>query len=150
MATAKQKKYVEARAKGLSREQSAITAGYTAAEDPNTSRIEAAPTVQAELARIRAETAKNTGVSKEDVVQMLMDAAQMARVMADPTGLVGAARELGKMLGFYAPEVKKTLHGVDKDSLRKALNEMGDEELMRLANATTVEGVITEKKIEDV
>lgn len=145
--TDQQKTYVEARAKGVSRDQSALLAGYAKnTADPNVSRVESSPTVQQELARIRAETAKNSGVTKEDVVQMLMDAAQMAKMMADPTGLVGAARELGKMLGFYAPEVKKVTHGLDKNSLKQVLSEMTDEELQRIANARAIEGVAEEVK----
>lgn len=140
MATEKQRKYAEARGKGLSREQSALMAGYTAVEDPNTSRIEKAPAVQQELARIRKETAENTGITKEEVVGMLVEAATMAKLQGDPVGLVSAARELGKMLGFYAPEVKKTLHGVDQDSLKAALASMPDEELLKLANAKVIDG----------
>ena len=141
MTTPKQKKYAEARAKGLSREQSALMAGYTSStNDPNTSRIEGNVNVQQELARIREETIKNTGVTKEDVVGMLMDAANMAKLQCDPVGVVSAARELGKMLGFYAPEVKKTLHGVDQESLKAALTSMSDEELLRLSNAKVIDG----------
>ena len=84
--------------------------------------------------------AANTGVTKEEVVGMLVDAGQMARLVGDPTGLVAAARELGKMLGFYAPEVKKTLHGLDKGTLKKALEELSDEELHKLAHAKVIDG----------
>lgn len=145
--TGQQKTYVENVAKGVSQSRSAILAGYApGGADVNVSRIEASPTVQQELARIRAETAKNSGVTKEDVVQMLMDAAQMAKMMADPQGLVAAARELGKMLGFYAPEVKKVTHGLDKNSLKQVLSEMTDDELQRVANARAIEGIATEVK----
>ena len=85
-----QKTFVEARGKGINRDQSAILATGT---DENASRLEASPTVQQELSRIRAETIVNCGVTKEDVVQMLMDAGTMAKAMADPTGLV--ARDVG-------------------------------------------------------
>lgn len=139
--TKKQTAYVENVAKGLSRDQSAILAGFSPSSE--TTMIEKSPTIHAELARIRAETAANTGVTKEDVVEMLLSAANMAKMMADPQGLVAAARELGKMLGYYAPEVRKTLAGIDKDSLKAALNEMSDEELMRVANARTIDGQAT-------
>lgn len=139
--TDKQKAYAEARGKGLNRAESAVMAGIAPeTKDPNLTTVENSKGVQEELARIRAETIANTGVTKEDVVQMLLDAGSMAKVMADPTGLVAAARELGKMLGFYAPEVKKTLKGVDKDSLRRVLEEMSDEELQKLANARVIDG----------
>lgn len=148
--TPKQEKYVQARAKGQSRGQSAIIAGYAVEglESPALSKIEGTPTVQERLAEIRAETAKNTKVTKEDVVQMLLDAAEMARVMADPNGMVAAARELGKMLGFYAPEVKKVTHGLDKGSLRQVMEELSDEDLQRLANSRAITSTAT-RVLED-
>lgn len=141
MATSKQKKYVQARAKGLDRDTSAIMAGYSEnGGDPQVSRIEKHPDVQQELARIRAETAKNTNITKEDVVQMLMDAAGMAKMLDDPTGLVSAAREIGKMLGFYAPETKKVMHGLDKEQIMAVMEDMSDDELIRLKNGKVING----------
>lgn len=141
-----QKKYVEERAKGQTKTQSAILAGY--APDPTSvPPVEDSKTVQEALAKVRSELATNSGITKEDVVQMLVDAASMAKLMADPTGLVAAARELGKMLGFYAPEVKKVTHGLDKNSLRAVLDEMTDEDLSRLANARAIDGEV--KRLPD-
>lgn len=137
MATKKQRAYAEARGRGLSRDQSAIMAGYHPEDVTNVERSDG---VQQELAKIRAETAANTGITKEQVVELLIEAARMAQTMEDPTGLVAAARELGKMLGYYAPEVKKTLHGLDKEGIKKVLDEMSDEELIRLRNAKVIDG----------
>lgn len=133
-----QKKYVQARAKGLTKKQSALMAGYTPDSDDGVG-VEDSPTVQAALAEIRAETAANVKITKEDVVQMLMDAVDMAKLLGDPTAVVSAARELGKMLGFYAPEVKKITHGLDRKSIIAIMDAMNDEELMRLSNARTIE-----------
>lgn len=135
-----QKAYVESRAKGMDKVQSALLAGY--APGPEGVKVESSLTVQEQLKKIRAETAANTGITKEEVVQMLMDAAAMAKLMADSQGLVAAARELGKMLGFYAPEIKRVTHGLDKNSLRAVLDEMTDEDLIRLANARAIEGEV--------
>jgi hypothetical protein len=147
----KQTAYIHNRARGLSQRESAIMADYT--ERDASVVIETSPTVQQELARIRAETAENCGITKEDVVQMLVDAAGMAKMSADATGLVAAARELGKMLGFYAPEVKKTLVGVDKAEVKKIIEQMGDEELLKLAHARPIDGSFTrvpEQKLLEV
>lgn len=129
----------------MTRERSAILAGYDFADKSNIKNVEKSPTVQEELAKIRAQMADAAGVSKEDIVAMLMDAAALAKMQADPSSIVAAARELGKMLGFYAPEVKKTIKGVDKNDLRKALKEMQDEDLYRLAFSEPIEG--TAKRI---
>lgn len=139
MASKRQTAYVDNRARGLSREASAILAGYPAGQEAG-KQVEEQPTVAAELARIRALTAANANVTKEEVVQMLVDAASLAKFLGDPTGLVAAARELGKMLGFYAPEVKKIMHGMDKNQIKLALAEMSDEELYKIAHARAIEG----------
>ena len=146
--TKQQQAYIDARAKGVSTTQSALIAGYApGGSEPNETRIENSLTVQEQLAAIRKEVATNTGITKEEVVGMLMNAADMAKMMADPMGLVAAARELGKMLGFYAPEVKKVTHGLDKGSLRALLEEMSDEDLARIANAKAIEGEV--KRLPD-
>jgi len=139
MSSKRQDEYVKNRARGLSREASAILAGYPAGQEAG-KQVEAQPTVAAELARIRAAMAVNSGVTKEDIVQMFLDAATLARSCADATGLVAAARELGKLLGFYAPEVKKVMHGMDKEQIKQALSDMSDEELYKIAHARTLEG----------
>jgi len=139
MASKRQNDYVTNRARGLSREASAILAGYPAGQEAG-KQVEEQPSVAAELARIRAAMAVNSGVTKEEVVQMLQDAALLAKVQGDATGLVAAARELGKMLGFYAPEVKKIMHGMDKEQIKQALQDMSDDELYKIAHARTIEG----------
>lgn len=135
--SAKQHAYVKNVTKGIPRHQSAVLAGYPD-NDKVERAVEESVNVRTEIARIREETVKNTGITKEKVVEMFVEAGNMARVMSDPQGLIAAARELGKMLGFYAPEVKKTLHGVDQASLKKALEDMSDEDLMKLANSRTL------------
>ena len=147
--TKQQEVYIEGQAKGQTKRQSAILAGYAVTGESgggDTAQIES-PNVMERLAEIRAEVAKNTGVTKEQVVSMFIQAADMAKLMADPQGLVAAARELGKMLGFYAPEVKKVTHGLDKGSLRQVLEEMTDDDLQRLANAKALPGEAV--RIED-
>jgi hypothetical protein len=136
--SALQKQYVHHRARGVSREQSAIMAGYEQT-GINLTKIEKGEGVQEELARIRALTVKNTGVTKEEVVDMLKQAAELAMMQSDPTGIVTAARELGKMLGFYAPEVKKLTKGIDLQEFQKLLSELPDDELLRLANARVID-----------
>ena len=138
--TKKQKGYADGVTKGLSQERSAIMAG---ASTDSVQAFEASRDVQQEIKRIRAEVIKNTGVTREEIVDMFMEAAGFARLMGDPMGMIAAARELGKMLGHYAPEVKKTLHGIDAAQLKKALKDMNDDELYKLAHAKVIDGEFT-------
>lgn len=138
--TKKQKGYAENVTKGIGKDRSAIMAGATVNAVPS---FEASEKVQTEIARIRQEVITNTGLTREEIAAMFMEAAGFARIMGDPMALIAAARELGKMLGHYAPEVKKTLHGIDAKELRKALKDMNDDDLYKLAHAKVINGEAT-------
>lgn len=143
--TEKQKKFAENIVKGIPQERSAILAGDSGTHKTTLMRSDG---VQAELARIRKEAIENTGVTKESVIEMLLEAANFARITGDPMGLTAVARELGKMLGYYAPEVKKIEKNIDQASLRKALKDMNDDDLYKLAHARTINS--TAERVEDV
>jgi hydroxylamine reductase (hybrid-cluster protein) len=138
--------YVAKRATGASKQQSAIFAGY-ADVDKAGDQVEKSTLVQEELAKTRAETAKRVEVTKEDIAEWLKDAFDMAKLMADPQAMVRAAAELGKMLGHYAPEVKKVVHGVDAET-RAALKGMSDADLLRLARGQVHEGEFKVLRVE--
>ncbi len=52
--------------------------------------------------------------------------------------MVRAWSELGKMLGFYAPEVKKVIHGLSEES-RDAIRRLDDAELHKLAKGRIID-----------
>jgi phage terminase small subunit len=130
-------KYADARVRGNSRRESAIVAGYGTG---GLSELERGKEIQAEIKRIRDELAKNANVSKEDVVAGLLQAADMAQITADVPSMIAAWRELGRLLGHYAPEVKKVEKGLSKGDLLKAMDELTDEELQRIAQGRVIEG----------
>ena len=68
-------------------------------------------------------------LSQKSVIEKLQSAAELAEVQEDPTAMVTAYRQIGLMLGYYAPE-KRTVAVIPagKDDLQ-ALEAMSDEEL---------------------
>jgi hypothetical protein len=52
------------------------------------------------------------GISREDVLEGFQRAANMASIKEDPMAMIAAYRELGKMCGFYEPEVKRVEHAL--------------------------------------
>lgn len=134
----KSKLFVDARARGLTRREAAEASGV-AGDGSSTEKL---PSVQQELAKVRAQMAVNSGVSRETIIEGLKDAADMARLLEDPQGMVAAWRELGKMLGFYAPEVKKVEKGISKRDIMTALDSMTDEELLKLRGGKVIEGEV--------
>lgn len=76
-------------------------------------------------------------MSRKKVMDMLIEAYDMAKLMAEPASMVSAAREVGKMCGYYEP-VKKTLEiNVNGATLAKKMDQMSDAELQ----AMIVEGM---------
>jgi len=53
-------------------------------------------------ARHKADAAR-LSVTRENVLERLLEAFEMAKEEREPAAMVSAARELGKLLGFYAP-----------------------------------------------
>lgn len=135
----RQKLFAQNRAKGMNREQSALMAGYSESDKAGRD-VEKSPLVQQELAAIRAKVAEGAGITKEDVAAGFMDAALMAKVMADPQGMVAAWREMGKLLGFYAPEVKKIEKGINKRDLLTAMDTLSDDDLQKLSRGRVIDG----------
>lgn len=135
----KQEKYCQSRARGVGKRQSAILAGY-AEYDKVGEQIEESDDVRYRIAELQQATVRATGITKEMVAEGLKDAADMAKTLADPTGMVAAWRELGKMLGFYAPEVKKIERGISKGDLLRAMEQLSDEELLRMSRGKVIEG----------
>lgn len=144
MADTKAEKFVQARARGLSQREASDVAGL-AGSGSGTAML---PSVQAELARIREQMAVDSGVDRKTIIDGFIDAAAMAKMMGDPQGMVAAWRELGKMLGHYAPEVRKIEKGINKGDLLKAMDSMSDEELLRLQGGRVVEGTLLGKTTE--
>lgn len=139
-----QKAYVRHRLRGLNVQQAADAAGLKHPHD-NGHRLEEAVGVQLELQEKRRELAKKVGITRDHVVAGLFEAAGMAKEMADPVAMVTAWRELGKLLGYYAPEVKRIEKGISKGDLIKALEDMSDEELLRYTGGRVVEGTVVGK-----
>jgi len=140
--SAQQASYVKNRATGLSRQASAIAAGYSD-WDGCGKDVESSPVVQEALAVARKEYEVAGGVKKEDVMAGLLDAANMAKIMADPQAMIAAWREIGKMCGYYAPEVKKVEHEHSAKGLLGRLASLTDAELLSLAHGRVIDGEVS-------
>jgi phage terminase small subunit len=94
--------------------------GYRMTKMPNILRA------KAEYHRLYVEVSTK---SKRDVMEMLQEAFDMAKLMAEPATMVSAAREIGKMCGYYEPvkvDVAVNLTGALK------LEQMSDAELYKM------------------
>ena len=71
-----------------------------------------------------------------------MQAYDTAHMTAEAGNMVAAAREIGKMLGFYEPETIKVEMTMQQAKLKSKFEIMSDEELLEIAEgrARVVDG----------
>lgn len=70
-------------------------------------------------------------MTRKKVMDGFLDAAEMAKLQADPTALTGAWREVGKMCGYYEP-VKKTIDVNINGQITQKVERLSDDQLLAL------------------
>lgn len=101
--TERQKLFAKYYAEGDSIPNAMQRAGYN--EQPSYGyRMVKMPNVKREIARHQAEYARVSELSRRDVMEMLKESYEMAKLMSEPSTMVSAAREIGKMCGYYEPK----------------------------------------------
>ena len=112
----------------------AVRAGYS----PKSARSIAhenttKPDIQAVLQARQAAMAQELQITRQGVICGLLDAVEMGRKQQNPSAMVGALREVAKMLGFYEPEVKKIeVLTTDQSSKQANFAAMNDAQLLAL------------------
>lgn len=140
---AKHEAFANAILEGASESDAARAAGYHPSTAKNVMRQE---DVQQHLASARQEIADTTTIRRLDVLNVFLDAIEMARTLADPANMINGADKVAKMMGYYAPETKRIELSMDQKVLDSKLKQLSDAELMELAagNARVIEGEVVE------
>mgnify|MGYP003593905267 CR=1 FL=1 len=76
--------------------------------------------------------ATRLSIERETVLAQLLEAVEMARTQMNPAGMVAGLREIGKLMGFYAPERVKVAVDAGQAAELRRLERMSDEELVAL------------------
>lgn len=132
--TERQEAFVESVLDGKLPAHAAVDAGYSS--PTSGSQVIQAPDVRAAIAEARSELSSAAQIKRADMVGVLVEAIDMARMMSDPMGMIAGAREVGKMLGLYAPEEKKIDLSVNQARLRTQFEGMSDQELLDVIEGT--------------
>ena len=100
--------------------------------------------VQSYLAEARAEIEEISTLKRLDVLNLFIEAIDMARTLADPAQMINGAKEVGKMLGFYEPERISIEHSGTVTAMAAKFKQLTDEELYEIASkrAKTIEGEV--------
>ena len=142
-----QRRFAYEWAQGESLHSAAVRAGYS----PNSQmayRMAKDPAILKIYNQEKALYAESCQMTRKKVMDGFLEAADMARTLADPTALVSAFREIGRMAGYYEP-VKRTLDiNISGNVTMKKLESMGDADLLKLIKGE-VEDVAFEMASQD-
>lgn len=128
--TEMQRTFVKFWAEGESITSAMQRAGYN--EQPSYGyRMAKMPNVLAEYQRIKAKFEEAAQMSRKKVMDMLVESYDMAKLMAEPASMVSAAREIGKMCGYYEPVKTKIEMTVNGQVVHKHMESMSDEDLVK-------------------
>lgn len=135
--THNQKLFVQAYARGENMTGALVAAGF--GSNSSTSygyRLLAMPNVAKALKEAQAANALAAELSRRDVMDMLKEAYDMAKLMSEPSSMVAAAREIGKMCGYYEP---KKVDITISAGQRKKIEELSDEDLFKMMEDASAE-----------
>ncbi len=131
--TAKQTRFIDEYLVDANGTQAAIRAGYgaTGARVAAHRLLTNVAISSAIEARQRVDAAR-LSVDRNRVLTGLLEAVEMAREQRNPAGMIAGLREIGKLMGLYAPErVKMAVDDGQTADLRR-LEGMSDEALVAL------------------
>lgn len=80
--------------------------------------------------------AKELQVTQQQALQGLLDGIEMARTQGNPAVVIRGWSEVGKMLGFFAPEVHQVEMSVGSAKLMDSYRAMSDQELLAIIDGT--------------
>lgn len=129
--TEMQKAFVKHWAEGDTIPNAMQRAGYN--EQPSYGyRMAKMPNILAEYNRIKAKWEEAAQMTRKKVMDMHLEAFDMAKMMAEPATMVSAAREIGRMCGYYEPVKQKVELTVNGQVAVKRMEAMSDEDLLKL------------------
>ena len=129
--TEKQKLYAVARARGESVPNAMAQAGYNEQVSYGY-RLDKMPNVQALIRQEQALYAAAAQIDSKKVIDMQLEAYELARTMAEPATMVSAAREIGKICGLYEPQkVQINVSGSVQHEIHR-FEAMSDDELLEV------------------
>ena len=128
--TTKQSEFVRFWAMGETPKTACKKAGYS--DDSIIPVLMRSPSVLAAFHREKKKYEEAAHITRKTVMDMHLEAYAMAKLMAEPSTMVAAARELGKMAGYYAPVETRVSVSVGGTLVLEQLNTLSDAELLKM------------------
>ena len=116
--------------------QAAREAGYAhGCASVTGTRLIANASVSERIRELEAQTAVDMGMSRERLLAELVAAADLAKLLQLPMGIVAAYREIAKICGFYQPEHVRVEVDLGGQNVMNRMKMMSDEELLQVIAA---------------
>ena len=131
--TAKQARFIDEYLVDANGTQAAIRAGYGAAGARVAAhRLLTNVAISSAIEARQKADATRLWIDRENVLVGLLGAVEMAREQRNPAGMIAGLREIGKLMGFYAPTTAKVDVDLRARAERVRLEAMTDAALFSL------------------
>ena len=106
--------------------------------------------IKSYLAKAREEIEEISTMKRCDVLNLFIEAIDMARTLADPSQMINGADKIAKMMGYYAPETKRIELTGNAQVLSNKLRTMSDQDLLEMvAKRRGDEAIVVEGEVVD-
>ena len=145
MLTDQQRVFVDQILKGAGPTLAARVAGY-AHPDRQGYEVIKSPKVANAIKHLHKKHEKVADMSRKRVMDGLLEAIDLAKMQADAGNMISGWREIGRMCGYYAPEVKKIDINITAKRVIDKMETLSDADLMKLIDESSsiIEGEATE------
>jgi phage terminase small subunit len=131
----KQRRFIDEYLIDMNGTAAAVRAGYSV----QSARTQAQenllkPALQAALRLRQGEEASRLKITRQTVIQGILEGVGMARAMGRPDVMIRGWADLARMLGLYAPERHKVEARADADGGTARFEAMSDADLAALAS----------------
>lgn len=123
-------------AMGMPQSAAARAAGFGAHSGVQLMKL---PEIQQAIVSQTQAISKELILGRNDVLQGLLDAVGDAKLQGDATPQIAGWREIGRIIGCYAPEEKKVTYEGDVSVIQKRVMELSD---AKLHEYTLIEGEV--------
>ena len=132
--TPKQKRFIDEYMVDRNGAAAAVRAGYSArcAKEAAYELLTKAH-ILAVLREKEAAEAERLQLSRENALEGFLEAVALAQAKADPGAMIAGWREIGKMLGFYAPELRSVKLSTESKVIWAMYEALSDQELLAIA-----------------
>jgi hypothetical protein len=107
-------------------------AGFSSPSHAAKKLLASAP-VQRAISFVQQQFRESSNITKRRVIEGYIEAIDMARAMSDPKVMISGWAEVAKLCGLNEPAKKEVKFTTDQESLVRQLQQLPDEELLRMA-----------------